>query len=80
MFLKYLDDWEKAVQERPGFSAEEKNTMLISHETRLGLRITGETYTVNASVSIIFASCSTFIHRIPAVHLQDTWSNAVSEQ
>ena len=54
MFLKYLDDWEKAVQ---GFSAEDKNTMLISHETRLGLRITGETYTVNASVSIIFASC-----------------------
>ncbi|XP_065894011.1 uncharacterized protein [Dysidea avara] len=40
VFLKYLDDWEKAVQERPGFSAEEKNTMLISHETRLGLRIT----------------------------------------
>ena len=48
VFLKYLDDWEKAVQERPGFSAEEKNSMLISHETRLGLRITGEMYISNS--------------------------------
>jgi len=42
VFLKYLDDWEKQVKERPGFSKEQKNLMLISQETRLGLRITGK--------------------------------------
>jgi len=46
VFLKYLGrKWWKI---RAGFSAEEKNTILISHETCLGLRITGKIY---ASVS-----------------------------
>ncbi len=40
-FLVYLDEWEKSVDERPGFSKEEKNRMLLSPATRLELRMTG---------------------------------------
>ena len=42
VFLAYLDAWEKSVDERPGFSEEEKKRMLLSSETRLGLRMTGK--------------------------------------
>lgn len=42
MFLTYLDDWEKSVEERPGpgpeleYSASEKLRMLISAENQVG--------------------------------------------
>ena len=32
------------MEDRVGFSAEGKNTMLISHETRFGFRIAGKMY------------------------------------
>ena len=41
-FLKHLDDWEKSVEARPEFSKEEKKRMLLSSETRLGLRMTSK--------------------------------------
>ena len=41
-FLVYLDEWEKSVNDRPGFSKEEKNLMLLSPATRLGIRMTGD--------------------------------------
>lgn len=40
-FLPYLDDW-KSVDGREGVTKAEKGMMLLSSETRLGLRITGE--------------------------------------
>lgn len=41
-FLPYLDDWEKSVQARKGkLSKTEKNLMMLSRETLLGLRMTG---------------------------------------
>jgi len=42
VFLKYLDDWEKSVEQRKGFNKDEKKVMVISLETRTGLRITGK--------------------------------------
>ena len=46
-FLPYLDRWEKTVSTREGFSRTEKDKMLLSQETRKGLRITGmNTYNV----------------------------------
>ena len=42
VFLPYLDNWEKSVDERPGFSRDEKNRMLLTPATRLGLRITSK--------------------------------------
>ena len=42
VFLPYLDEWEKSVGEREGFTRSEKGMMLLSNETRLGLRITGK--------------------------------------
>ena len=41
VFLPYLDEWEDSVSERPGFTKTEKGMMLLSRETRMGLRITG---------------------------------------
>ena len=37
-FLKYLEEWEKSVERRDGFTKEEKQRMLLSAETRLGFR------------------------------------------
>ena len=39
-FLKYLDDWERSVNERPGFSKPEKSNRLLSEETIHGLKMT----------------------------------------
>ena len=40
-FLPYLDGWEASVQGRKGLSIAEWNKMMLSAETRLGLRFTG---------------------------------------
>ena len=38
--MAYLDEWEAWVQSIPNFTTTERNNMLLSSETRLGLRIT----------------------------------------
>lgn len=43
-FLGFLDNWEKSVKERKGFTNKEKKMMLLSIETRLGLRITVKSF------------------------------------
>ena len=40
-FLPYLDQWEKSVEARKEFTKTQKKQMLLSAETRLGLRMTG---------------------------------------
>ena len=40
-FLPYWKKWEKSVDDRQDFSSAEKKRMLLSVETRLGLRMTG---------------------------------------
>ena len=35
-FLGYLDEWSKSVQNRVGFTRNEKATMMLSHETIQG--------------------------------------------
>ena len=37
----YLDMWEESVRELPGLSRAQRNNMLLSPETCLGLRTTG---------------------------------------
>ena len=39
--MQFLNDWEEGVRNRAGFSIGEKEKMLLSKETRTGLRITG---------------------------------------
>ena len=39
--MPYLDDWEKNVNERAGYTDEQKQRMLLSQQTMLGLRMTG---------------------------------------
>ena len=41
-FLGYLDDWERSVNSREGFTSAQRNMMLLSQQTIEGLRITGE--------------------------------------
>ena len=41
-FLPYLDGWEASVHERAEFSKKEREMMLLSHETRTGLKLTGK--------------------------------------
>ena len=41
VFLPYLQRWEDSVEARSGFTRSQKQRMLLSTETRIGLRITG---------------------------------------
>ena len=41
VFIPYLDSWEESVNSMTGVSSTEKNKMLLSQETLLGLRRTG---------------------------------------
>ena len=43
-FLPYLDSWEESVRKRKGFAAKSKEKMLLTNTTRLGLRVTGNSY------------------------------------
>ena len=65
-FIGYLDDWETSVRERPGFSRAEQNNMLLSPETRLGLRTTGmyasqENYTCKIMLYNFFLPVKSFV-------------------
>lgn len=41
-FLPYLQEWEKSVKKRKGdYTVKDRNMMLISMETRLGMKVTG---------------------------------------
>ena len=43
VFLGYLEGWENSVRERPGeYTKTQRSMMLLSRETRLGLKITCE--------------------------------------
>ncbi len=41
-FFSYLSDWEKSVNERSGFTKTAMNSMLLSRETILGLKMTSK--------------------------------------
>ena len=44
-FIKnYLRRWEQQVRETPGLTKEEKSRLLLSKQTLLGWKITGNTY------------------------------------
>ena len=43
MFLVYLDEWEESVKGKEGFDKSQKILMMLSAETRQGLRLTGKT-------------------------------------
>lgn len=40
-FLPYLEQWERTVAEREGYTDAEKKNMLLSVETSTGLKLTG---------------------------------------
>ena len=40
----YLRRWEQQVSETPGLTKEEKSRLLLSKQTLLGWKITGNTY------------------------------------
>ena len=41
-FLKYLTDWEEYVHHLPEYTAKQKDKMLLSKQTREGLKMTGK--------------------------------------
>ena len=65
----YLDEWEKCVKERPGFEKNEKKRMLLSDETLLGLRMTGDFISNQFTLSTILSLCSQLICRACKAHL-----------
>jgi len=48
-FLEYLEEWQKTVEQRKGFTASEKKTMLLSDETATGLKLTGTHKTMDVT-------------------------------
>ena len=57
-FLPYLDKWENSVEGRQDCSDADKKRMLLSAETRLGLRMTG------MFLALVISHYSLFITRI----------------
>jgi len=45
-FLQYLQDWEDSVEQRNGCTPKAKSMMLITKETRFGIRATGQLCTL----------------------------------
>ena len=43
-FLQYLEDWEQYATSQVGFTAAQKDLMLLSGETREGIKIAGVHY------------------------------------
>ena len=62
-FLGYLDQWEKSVKVRQGFSKKEKARMLLSPATMLGLRMTSKAY-------LCFLLCNTNIFTCKSIFPQ----------
>ena len=72
-FLKYLDNGESSVSNRPGFSKAQKQTMMLSAATRYGLRMTGMFIIhtkQNHMTSILSSPLSLVFHRTSTVHFQ----------
>ena len=40
-FLGYLREWEESIEQRDGYSKDDKRRMTLSQETMRGLRMTG---------------------------------------
>ena len=59
-FLPYLDAWETSVKGRDGFSNLMKKKMLLSDETRLGIRITGRHRFKSYSLTACYANVLIF--------------------
>ena len=45
--IGYLQDWLNSIQNRPGFTKEEKNRMFLSHQTYKGLLTSGTVKQLN---------------------------------
>ena len=60
-FLGYLDEWDRAVCEREGFTPDEKKRMTLSQETLEGLRMTGTLLFWTILFILILLFCSLFL-------------------
>ena len=78
-FIGFLDKWEECVNERDGFTNKEKKLMILSAETRHGLRITGNHAKVIVKVIIFIGlfSCSKVICLVGELHFHCSWSQSV---
>ena len=56
-FLGYLGKWKKSVSERKDVSKTQKNKMMLSTETLLGLRITGNSASIMATCYYNYFDC-----------------------
>ena len=73
--MTYLDSWEKSVSQRKGFDKKEKEMMLLSRQTREGLRLTGKFYNHAYACSLFlfslvvnaFVELIEYLFRIPDV-------------
>lgn len=53
-FLAYLDNWEKSVMAIKGLQKKEKNKLMLSAETKLGLKMTGWLDTLSDGVCVVY--------------------------
>ena len=42
VFLPWLDDWEKQVKDRKDIKGKQKKKLLLSDETKFGIKMTGK--------------------------------------
>ena len=83
--MKYLDKWEEGVDKCQGFTKAEKEKMILTRETRTGLRITGtiNVYMNNNYVCIVIIHeffYSVVFRRDGPLYLHNSRSNIIPEQ
>ena len=61
-FLKYLEEWEREVMSLTSIDNKEKSRMLLSRETREGLKITGIVMILTVSAKRMSAHAHTTVH------------------
>ena len=61
------------MNEREGFTKSEINMMLLSHETREGLKLTGVTLIISLHHLMQWFSNSDIICRTGAIFVHDSW-------
>ena len=69
--MQYLEEWEKCVHKKKELSSKERSKMLLSAETRLGIKVTGKHLDIiwNCSFPVrSFVELTKYLFTLPGVN------------
>ena len=80
--MGYLDEWEQSVKERPGdFTKTQRNMMMLSPQTRLGLKVTCKIPTLHSAIyQQLIATGKSFIQLVKYIFTIDGVKSFLSQR